>query len=88
MLRFGLLINACLFFLGCALLFAFGSAGSPCFDRKTTCNHSNGRNRNMDMAPGISSISIGLGPFSDPTSNGRSGTSWCRSFLPKYSTVL
>ena len=32
MLRFGLLICVCLFFLGCALLFAFGSAGSPCFD--------------------------------------------------------
>ena len=31
MLRFGLLICVCLFFLGCALLFAFGSAGSPCF---------------------------------------------------------
>ena len=30
MLRFGLLICVCLFFLGCALLFAFGSAGSPC----------------------------------------------------------
>ena len=32
MLRFGLLICVCLFFLGCALLFAFGSAGSPCFE--------------------------------------------------------
>ena len=31
MLRFGLLICVCLFSLGCALLFAFGSAGSPCF---------------------------------------------------------
>ena len=31
MLRFGVLICVCLFFLGCALLFAFGSAGSPCF---------------------------------------------------------
>ena len=31
MLRFGLLMCVCLFFLGCALLFAFGSAGSPCF---------------------------------------------------------
>ena len=30
MLRFGLLICVCVFFLGCALLFAFGSAGSPC----------------------------------------------------------
>ena len=29
MLRFGLLMCVCLFFLGCALLFAFGSAGSP-----------------------------------------------------------
>ena len=28
MLRFGLLICVCLFFLDCALLFAFGSAGS------------------------------------------------------------
>ena len=34
MLRFGLLICVCLFFLGCALLFAFGSAGSPCFECK------------------------------------------------------
>ena len=32
MLRFGLLICVCLFFLGSALLFAFGSAGSPCFE--------------------------------------------------------
>ena len=32
MLRFGLLMCACFFFMGCALLFAFGSAGSPCFD--------------------------------------------------------
>ena len=32
MLRFGLLMYVCLFFLGCALLFAFVSAGSPCFD--------------------------------------------------------
>ena len=31
MLRFGLLMCVCLFFLGCALLFAFGSTGSPCF---------------------------------------------------------
>ena len=30
MLRFGLLICVCLFFRGCALLFAFGSTGSPC----------------------------------------------------------
>ena len=44
MLRFGLLINACLFFLGCALLFAFGSAGSPCFlDRSLfDCHFSQG----------------------------------------------
>ena len=35
MLRFGLLICVCLFFLGCALLFAFGSAGAPCFFQKT-----------------------------------------------------
>ena len=31
MLRFGLLMCVRLFFLGCAFLFAFGSAGSPCF---------------------------------------------------------
>ena len=37
MLRIGLLICVCLFSLGCALLFAFGSAGSPCFRSRWQC---------------------------------------------------
>ena len=37
MLRFGLLLMCLSIFLGCALLFAFGSAGSPCFTFMFLC---------------------------------------------------
>ena len=53
MLRFGLLICVCLFSLGCALLFAFGSAGSPCFfiTRLRYLGFSNSSKRFQDVGP-------------------------------------